>query len=438
MVDRGDHFNPTPIDTDKGRDEGSMTSMEFHRARDPYYDNRVIWKGHEVERDSSVLFYNFIGWLEMGRVIAQLTPRPVSFTRWNAVVGWGRRGNVWRVLMATPDLATSMIQKGPIVVGDYKLVPKRVPLVQRRRIGKHYDKRLKTKLWWLESVYLQLDTKEVEKIVCGVKTNPKMEFRSINRHQVEGVDTNRWRVLTVGPGVIPSDLTVCGAPVKAWRVPKKRKQAKKYPTNTSAQGGPVPSHAKKIPSKDVRVPTKKAWAPKASTGGSDSLARTDSKRAEKPPPVSKVAVIEEPMLLDNTASQSKRPEEGKRKATDSLSIEVGRGAVARRVEESSDSGGDTEEMDSEDEYNEKLNKEVLPRANCKQCSKVIRVGLNRIRREENHWCFGCTKCAKCKEDFRPVKVIKEDNKIVCKCGHSITMVKCSVTFNGSEIDIGKD
>ena len=50
-----------------------------------------------------------------------------------------------------------------------------------------------------------------------------------------------------------------------------------------------------------------------------------------------------------------------------------------------------------------MKKLVLPQAKCQRCAKDIKEGDNRIRRLDRNWCFGCTACSVCKQDFKPVK-----------------------------------
>ena len=90
--------------------------------------------------------------------------------------------------------------------------------------------------------------------------------------------------------------------------------------------------------------------------------------------------------------------QAKRKAGEesgTLSAVEGRGNVARRVEEDSEDDSEATQDDSDEERAARalrVRNKVFPKAQCRRndCGKWIKMGDTRLRREEKHWCWGCT------------------------------------------------
>ena len=61
------------------------------------------------------------------------------------------------------------------------------------------------------------------------------------------------------------------------------------------------------------------------------------------------------------------------------------------------------------------------------------MGDTRLRRDEKHWCWGCTSCVRCKADLVPMEINKVDNVATCeKCRKQIRIVKATVRLDGEE------
>jgi hypothetical protein len=471
-----------------GTDKGSRSSMDNYRDRDPYYDY-AKWKGKDVEVESSVLFYTFVPWRQMMESTRQWTTKPVGVAKWNKFLDWKAKGNIFRVLYATPDIAKGVVERGPFKQGEFMFVPQRMTDKPNKYMGKHYDKRLKTKVWMVESWWIGLDRNDIKKTFDAGWSNKECNIKSIFQQEVGGVRTPRWRVLTTGPGTIEGTFIVCGEEVIIWKLPYKKH--KKYPADTKAQEGVPPSHAYKIPS-ETPMDTSKGLASKPtrvvgsisklSTTGIASAGRAvpstigTRTKAQKTAPSAQPKIDEvwrrkvstntstvsrdpvplaqkdtssagekgkailEKNKLPNLEAATARKGDAKRKAgneSESLSAVEGRSRISRKIEESSD---ETEEMsaDSDDDsFNEerewKVRYQVFPQAKCarKDCGKNIKAGKIRLRREDKNWCFGCTSCSKCKEDFQPDEVDERNNIMSCgNCENRISIVKAMVTVEG--------
>ena len=57
--------------------KGSEVSLQKYQANDPYYDH-TEWTGREVERDSSLLYFSKLSYMEFCRYMDEATVKPTE------------------------------------------------------------------------------------------------------------------------------------------------------------------------------------------------------------------------------------------------------------------------------------------------------------------------------------------------------------------------
>jgi len=177
--------DPVPMDTTSGGGDGFKRSMENYRSRDPYYDHIKSAKVTEEEL-SSVLYYTFVPFKQMLDSIKKWPTKPTGFIKWNEYMEWKGRGNIWRALYVSPEIAKEVISKGAFKVDELHFVPKGMRSERRKGgVKKHYDKRLKTKVWRVDSWWFVLDKKDIQGLFEAEWSKGKVVIKTINQ-RVEG------------------------------------------------------------------------------------------------------------------------------------------------------------------------------------------------------------------------------------------------------------
>ena len=276
-------------------------------------------------------------------------------------------------------------------------------------------------------------------------------------------------MITVTEEVKKMCIDTCKEPTRTWK-PKRPVETVKVSTNTASMSRNPVSLAPKISSAGKEAPKAdlpaygrgKAAAPAQAKGKVDAPGTTDwaaasAQAREKKEAEERAAVLEHNKKaaerMKAAASAQAKPAasaqggkaaasaQAKRKAGEesgTLSAVEGRGNVAHRVEESSEDDSEATQDDSDEERASRalrVRNKVFPKAQCRRndCGKWIKMGDTRLRREEKHWCWGCTSCAGCKVDFFLENVNEVDNKARYRnCKQEIRIIKTTIKLDGEE------
>jgi len=60
---------------------------------------------------SLVLYYTFVSFEQMLESINKWSTKPTGFIKWNKYMEWKERGNIWRALYISPEVAKEVISK---------------------------------------------------------------------------------------------------------------------------------------------------------------------------------------------------------------------------------------------------------------------------------------------------------------------------------------
>lgn len=349
-------------------------------------------------------------------------------------------------------------------------------------MGEHFESRLKTKVWEMESPFLLYTEEDVKKVINNINSN--ITVKSILPIRKMGLATGKWRILTVGPGSFEPVILVHGAEHFFTKVPKKGKKAKVSNEHVKdKKGAKSPSivpdtkveevrksltqatlkekqWVKKAPAKQQAAPTsyKTALLSSSQKGGTETSKDTKGKapatetgklgakagftKSGGDDLLSVIGVLQS----ERTSQATPKRKAGGGSSLSGLSSKENRPKTKSKVEkmDTDSSGGDTEEMSDGEEEEEdvpvptqdEMKEMVFPPAKCQTCKKDIGFKVERIRRGDKHFCYGCVSCSKCKNDLIPGMIDTDENWLMCKhCKTKVPIVRCTVEWKGVELVI---
>ena len=107
---------PSPL---KGPEEG----LQKYQANDLYYDH-TEWTGRELERDSSLLYFSKLSYMDFCRFMDEAAVKPTGILVWTKFLKKEERGKykspVYRALYETKEIAEKIYKRGKFTIKKTK------------------------------------------------------------------------------------------------------------------------------------------------------------------------------------------------------------------------------------------------------------------------------------------------------------------------------
>ena len=103
--------------------KGSKVGFQRYREMDPYYDH-TVWTGRELERDSSLLYFSKLSYMEFCRYMDEATSKPTGILDWTKFLSKEERGRykspVYRALYTDKETADKVYKGGKFTIKKVK------------------------------------------------------------------------------------------------------------------------------------------------------------------------------------------------------------------------------------------------------------------------------------------------------------------------------
>ena len=103
--------------------KGPEAGFQKYQEMDPYYDH-TVWTGREVERDSSLLFFSKLSYMEFCRYMDEAPNKPTGILDWTKFLSKEERGRykspVYRALYTDKETADKVYKGGKFTIKKVK------------------------------------------------------------------------------------------------------------------------------------------------------------------------------------------------------------------------------------------------------------------------------------------------------------------------------